>query len=82
MRPSPSNRRGSLAKVPEGRTELTSEIKFSRTPEGKSFRFVHKDAYDEIDGTYETITAYLDIKEIVAKDAFIEEYVSDFTDSS
>ena len=70
-----------VAKGPEGRTELTPEIKFGRTPEGKSFRFVHKDAYDEIDGTYETITAYLDIKEIVAKDAFIEEYVSDFTDS-
>lgn len=70
-----------VAKGPEGKTELTPEIKFGRTPEGKSFRFVHKDAYDEIDGTYETITAYLDIKEIVAKDAFIEEYVSDFTDS-
>jgi effector-binding domain-containing protein len=70
-----------IAQAPEGRTELTPEVKFGRTPEGKSFRFVHKDAYDEIDGTYETITAYLDIKEIVAKDAFIEEYVSDFTDS-
>ncbi len=70
-----------VARVPEGKTELTPEIKFGRTPEGKSFRFVHKEAYDEIDGTYETITAYLDIKEIVAKDAFIEEYVSDFTDS-
>ncbi|MBA1155141.1 GyrI-like domain-containing protein [Microvirga mediterraneensis] len=70
-----------IAQVPEGKTELTPEIKFGKTPEGKSFRFVHKDAYDEIDGTYETITAYLDLKEIVAKDAFIEEYVSDFTDS-
>ncbi|WP_262298745.1 GyrI-like domain-containing protein [Microvirga sesbaniae] len=70
-----------IARVPDGKTELTPEIKFGKTPEGKSFRFVHKDAYDEIDGTYETITAYLDIKEIVAKDAFIEEYVSDFTDS-
>jgi effector-binding domain-containing protein len=70
-----------IERVPEGKTELTPEIKFGKTPEGRSFRFVHKDAYDEIDGTYETITAYLDIKEIVAKDAFIEEYVSDFTDS-
>lgn len=70
-----------IAQVPDGKTELTPEIKFGKTPDGKSFRFVHKDAYDEIDGTYETITAYLDIKEIVAKDAFIEEYVSDFTDS-
>ena len=65
-----------IATVPEGKTELTPEIKFGRTPEGKAFRFVHKDAYEEIDGTYETITAYLDTKEIVAKDAFIEEYVT------
>jgi effector-binding domain-containing protein len=70
-----------IAQAPEGKTELTPEVKFGKTPEGKAFRFVHKDAYDEIDGTYETITAYLDIKEIVAKDAFIEEYVSDLTDS-
>jgi len=70
-----------IAQVPEGKTELTPEIKFGKTPEGKSFRFVHKDAYDEIDGTYETITAYLDAKDIEAKDAFIEEYVSDFTDA-
>ncbi|HEV2565347.1 MAG TPA: GyrI-like domain-containing protein [Microvirga sp.] len=70
-----------IDQAPDGKTELTPEIKYGKTPEGKSFRFVHKDAYDEIDGTYETITAYLDIKEIVAKDAFIEEYVSDFTDS-
>ena len=70
-----------IAQAPEGRGELTPEIKFGRTPEGKSFRFVHKDAYDEIDGTYETITAYLDAKDIEAQDAFIEEYVSDFTDA-
>ena len=70
-----------IAQAPEGRGELTPEIKFGRTPQGKSFRFVHKDAYDEIDGTYETITAYLDAKDIEAQDAFIEEYVSDFTDA-
>jgi effector-binding domain-containing protein len=70
-----------IAQAPEGRTELTPEIKFGKTPEGKSFRFVHKDAYDEIDGTYETITAYLDAKDIVSKDVFIEEYVTDLTDA-
>lgn len=69
-----------IAQAPEGKGELTSEIKFGKTPEGKSFRFVHKDAYDEIDGTYETITAYLDAKDIVSKDVFVEEYVSDLTD--
>jgi len=71
-----------IAQVPEGRSELTPEIKFGKTPEGKSFRFVHKDAYDEIDGTYETITAYLDAKNIESKDAFVEEYVTDLTESS
>ena len=69
-----------IAAVPEGKTELTPDIKFGRTPEGKGFRFVHKDAYEEIDGTYETITAYLDAKNIVAQDAFIEEYVNEMTD--
>jgi effector-binding domain-containing protein len=71
-----------IAAVPEGKGELTPEIKFGRTPEGKAFRFVHKDAYEEIDGTYETITAYLDAKDIVARDAFIEEYVSEMKDAA
>jgi effector-binding domain-containing protein len=71
-----------IAQVPDGKSELTPEIKFGRTPEGKSFRFVHEDAYDEIDGTYETITAYLDAKDIVSKDVFVEEYVTDLTESS
>ncbi|MBZ6075581.1 GyrI-like domain-containing protein [Microvirga sp. WGZ8] len=71
-----------IAQAPEGKTELTPEVKLGKTPEGKALRFVHKDAYDEIDGTYETITAYLDAKDITAKDAFIEEYVSDMTEPS
>ena len=70
-----------IPQAPEGRTELTPEVKFGKTPEGKSYRFVHKDAYEEIDGTYETITAYLDAKDIEAKDVFIEEYVTDLTDA-
>lgn len=70
-----------VTEVPDGKSELTPEIKFGKTPEGKAFRFVHKDAYDEIDGTYETITAYLDAKNIESKDAFIEEYLTDLTES-
>src|SRR3712207_7035507 len=65
-----------LFRSPEGKTELTPEVKFGKTPEGKSFRFVHKDAYDEIDGTYETITAYLDIKEIVRSEEHTSELQS------
>jgi len=71
-----------VAQVPDGKTELTPEVKFGKTPEGKSFRFVHEDSYDEIEGAYETITAYLDAKNIVSKDVFVEEYVTDLTDSA
>jgi effector-binding domain-containing protein len=70
-----------VAQVPQGRTDLTSEIRFGRTPEGKAYRFVHKGPYEEIDETYDTITTYLDAKGIIARDAFVEEYVTDLTDA-
>ena len=59
-----------------------ADMRFGTTPSGKAYRFVHKGSYEEIDTTYETITTYLDIKEILAKDAFIEEYVNDIADPS
>jgi effector-binding domain-containing protein len=68
--------------VPEGRSSLTPEIRFGNTPEGSAYHFVHRGPYDEIDSTYETITAYLDSKGILAKEAFIEEYVTDLTESA
>ena len=71
-----------VERAPEGRPTLTPEIRFARTPEGKAYHFVHNGPYDDIDSTYETITAYLDAKGIVAKDVFIEEYVTDFTNSA
>ena len=40
-------------------------------------RFQHRGAYDDIDGTYEAITAYLDEKGIDAQDVFIEEYLNE-----
>ncbi|AWN44088.1 GyrI-like domain-containing protein [Methylobacterium durans] len=55
-------------------------IRFGTTPSGKALRFPHKGSYDEIDGTYETLTAYLDAKDIVVQDRFIEEYVTDLND--
>jgi effector-binding domain-containing protein len=55
---------------------LPAEIMFGATPAGKAIRFTHQAAYDEIDGTYEAVTAYLDSKGIEVKDAFIEEYVA------
>jgi len=62
--------------------QIAPDVKAGVTPSGSAFRFVHKAPYDEIDTTYEAITAYLDSKNIVAKDAFIEEYVSDLKDPS
>jgi effector-binding domain-containing protein len=71
-----------IDRVPDGRLVLTPEVKFGRTPDGKALRFVHKGSYEEVDTTYETITAYLDAKGVVVKDAFIEEYVNDVPDGA
>jgi effector-binding domain-containing protein len=71
-----------IDRVPDGRLVLTPEIKFAKTPEGKALRFVHKGTYEEIDATYETITAYLDAKGVTVKDAFVEEYVNDAPDAA
>jgi len=69
-----------VERIPEGRARLTPDIRFGRTPDGKAYRFVHKGPYDDIDSTYETITAYLDDKGILAKDTFLEEYATDLTE--
>ncbi|HEY8566125.1 MAG TPA: GyrI-like domain-containing protein [Beijerinckiaceae bacterium] len=70
-----------IAAVPDGRAALNAGIRFGKTPEGKALRFVHKGPYDDIDSTYETITAYLDAKGIVVKENFVEEYVTDLADA-
>jgi effector-binding domain-containing protein len=69
-----------IPEAPAGRPSLTPEVRFGRTPEGAAMRFVHKGAYEDIDETYETITAYLDAKGIAVRDSFIEEYVADLTE--
>lgn len=62
--------------------DLAKEMRFGTTPAGKAWRFVHKGPYDDIDSTYETITTYLEAKDIVAKDSFIEEFVTDPIDGA
>lgn len=61
---------------------LPADIGFGRTPAGKAIRFVHQAPYDDIDGTYEAVTAYLDSKGVEVKDAFIEEYLTLGKDSA
>ena len=62
---------------PAGKTELSPAVKLGLTPVGKSMRFEHRGAYDDIDATYEAITAYLDEKNIDAQDVFVEEYLNE-----
>jgi effector-binding domain-containing protein len=64
-----------IAEAPPGKTDLTPEIKIGETPGGKAIRFQHRASYDDIDSTYEAITAYLDEKGLEAKNMFAEEYV-------
>ena len=62
-----------------GQAQLNAETRIGKTPSGKALRFVHKSTYEDIDQTYEAITAYLDAKGLSVQDSFVEEYVTDMT---
>jgi len=70
-----------LAEKPEGKSELSGDVKLGESPAGKAIKFLHRGAYDDIDSTYDLITAYLDEKGLEAKNLFIEEYLSDTKES-
>ncbi len=69
-----------VGQIPNPAPALGPDLRFGTTPSGRAYRFVHRGPYDDIDSTYETITAYLDAKDVAAKDAFIEEYLDDISD--
>ena len=54
---------------------LPAEVTFGATPAGRAIRFVHRAPYDDINSTYEAISAYLKPKGIEVKESFTEEYV-------
>ena len=56
---------------------LAAPVTIGETPAGATMRFEHRSAYDDIDSTYEAITAYLDEKSIEARPIFIEEYITE-----
>lgn len=66
-----------LANPPEGKDQLTPDVKLGKSPPGKAIKFQHRAAYSEIDATYEAITAYLDEKGLEAQNVFMEEYLTD-----
>jgi effector-binding domain-containing protein len=64
-----------VERAPEPGVALDGEIKAGATPAGRALRFVHRGPYEDIDATYEGITAYLDAKGVTVKDQFAEEFV-------
>ena len=68
-----------LAGKPEGK-ELTDGVKIGESPSGKAIKFLHRGAYDDIDSTYDLITAFLDEKGLESQNRFVEEYLTDTTE--
>jgi effector-binding domain-containing protein len=66
-----------IAKAPDGKPKLPDGVEIGSSPAGKALKFQHRGTYDEIDSTYEAITAYLDEKGLDTKNVFIEEYLTD-----
>ncbi len=64
-----------LDKAPDGKPDLGAGVTVGETPGGKAMRFQHRGAYDDIDSTYEAITAYLDEKGLESRNLFAEEYL-------
>jgi len=63
------------------KTAPRGDIGVGTSPEGHALKFVHRGSYDGLDNTYEAITNYLDEKKLEAKDMFIEQYVTDPSDT-
>jgi len=68
-----------LAGKPEAK-DLSDGVKIGESPAGKAIKFLHRGAYDDIDSTYELITAFLDEKGLESQNRFIEEYLTDTTE--
>jgi effector-binding domain-containing protein len=66
-----------LESAPNPPPALPDPIKLGQTPVGKAMKFEHRGAYDDIDSTYDAITAYLDEKSADAQDVFLEEYLNE-----
>ncbi|MDF2116526.1 GyrI-like domain-containing protein [Roseiarcaceae bacterium H3SJ34-1] len=63
--------------APPADAKVGSDFKVSQTPAGKAIKFEHRGSYEEIESTYEAITAWLDEKNLDSRDLFIEEYLND-----
>jgi effector-binding domain-containing protein len=68
-----------LAKAPDAKVRLPDGVEAGSSPAGKALKFEHRGSYDEIEATYEAITAYLDEKGLDTQNVFIEEYLTDLS---
>ncbi len=68
-----------LAEKPDGKN-LSDGVKIGEFPSGKAMKFLHRGAYDDIDSTYDLITAFLDEKGLESQNRFVEEYLTDTTE--
>jgi effector-binding domain-containing protein len=60
--------------------DLPDGVKLGESPAGKAIKFLHRGAYDDIDSTYDLITAFLDEKGLESQNRFVEEYLTDTTE--
>jgi effector-binding domain-containing protein len=65
-----------LTAQPPDNLSLDQGVHVAKSPAGKTMKFEHRGSYDDIDTTYEAITAYLDEKGLDAQNIFIEEYLN------
>ncbi len=65
-----------LSAKPATPPALGQKVTLGETPAGKAMKFQHRGSYDDIDTSYEAITAYLDEKGLEAQNLFVEEYLT------
>ncbi len=65
-----------LAAKPE-KTDLGGGVSVGESPAGKAIKFQHRGGYEDIDSTYDVITAFLDAKGLQVGNPYIEEYLTD-----
>lgn len=70
-----------LTRPPETKAKFEHGVEAGASPAGKALKFQHRGPYEEIDSTYEAITAFLDEKGLDTKNLFVEEYLTDLKTS-
>jgi effector-binding domain-containing protein len=65
-----------LTAEPQSPPQLGEGVRLTTSPAGRTMKFEHRGSYEDVDSTYEAITAYLDEKGLEAQNLFIEEYLN------